>query len=392
MRRFIPFQPNEIINGTYGEWIILILLCGLFIAIAGAVLPKRLTEKRYGKALVVFTGLILGFGLYMAKDLYNFNLESFGFLAIMLIIIVAAFVTYGLIRMGMNKALATSLTYCLVFLTFFLMTPSIFDSIAQSLPILNLIFIFAAIYLFGNMLFKMFISPKPATALARDLAHADVPPQDQSEIEKEIDFEKKERKLVKGQTIKLTKKELKSIDHIYDYLKEIEKSLKQSEGMQITEDQKQHIAEALHRIGKTREDFLKGLNLLKQHVKHYRARDQNKINELQKRFYAAKEGNKKHRIKKEVLLEKRKLEIFEFFNSHYNKIMNFLNDFDLQIQKAVIYIKENNTKGAIHPVQTARNHMNIVWHVLKELKKHELYLLRISKKEEKILKKEKKGN
>ena len=69
LRNFMPVDPHELLSGTYGEWVKIILFCGLFIALAGAVLPKRLTEKRYGKALTVFTGLILGLGLYTAQNL-----------------------------------------------------------------------------------------------------------------------------------------------------------------------------------------------------------------------------------------------------------------------------------------------------------------------------------
>jgi len=169
LRRFTPIDPHDLITGVLGEWLQIILFCGLFIAIAGAVLPKRLTEKRYGKALVVFTGLILGIGLYMAKNIYNFNFESFGFLAIWLIVILTGFVAYGLMRMGMRGDIALSLTYIVIFLTFFLMTPTLYDSIATSFPLLNGIFILAFGYMVVTLLIKMFGKGKSSKELARDL-------------------------------------------------------------------------------------------------------------------------------------------------------------------------------------------------------------------------------
>ncbi|MFC1813663.1 hypothetical protein ACFL03_13345 [Thermodesulfobacteriota bacterium] len=385
----MPVEPTELLRGPVGEWVIVILLCALFIAIAGVTLPASLTEKRYGKALITIVGLILGVGLYMAKDLYNFNLESFGFLAIALIIIVAMFVTYGLIKKGASKTVASAVTYCLMFLTFFLMTPSIFDSFAKSFPLLNLFFFLAFFFVIGKLILTFFKHPKDTYDSARDLSHANIEQPDAELIEREIDDEEKERKQVKHKTIRLTKRELREIDDISDNLKEIEKILKHSDA--ITEEAKNDIAQTLSKIGNMEADFVKGLNLLKQHVRYYRARDQNKIHELEKRLSQAKDDLKTHKIKKELHLEKKKLEIFEFINEHYDKIMKFLEDFDLQIQKAVIYIKENDPKGAVHPVQTARNGMNIIYHILKDFKKHEFYLLNLSKKEEKILKKEKKG-
>ena len=387
LRKFTPFKPSEIIN-VYGDWIILIFLCGIFITIAQTFLPERITSKRSGKLLSTFIGLSMGIGLYSARKAYNFNFESFGFLGIVLIVILLAIVTYGVTSMKMKKSHAVALTYCVMFLTFYLMTPSIYDSFAGSLPILNLLFVIAGIYFIVTGIFGSLITPKSTATSAANLAHADINPQDQPLIEKEIGEEEQEQKLIKGKTLKLTKRELKEIDHIHDHLKEIEKILKSSDA--IYEDERQEIALELSRIGRTKEDFLKGLNLLKQHAKHYRARDQNRIQELRSRYHDTKDELKRHRIKKEAHLEQKKLEIYEFINSNYDKITKFLNDFDMQIQKAVIYIKENQPKGAIHPIQTARNHMNIVWHILKDFKNHEQYLLKLSKKEEKILKKEKK--
>jgi hypothetical protein len=152
LRLIGPMGPEEFLSGAWGEWVLIIILCGLFIAIAGAVLPKHLTEKRYGKALVTFIGLILGGGLYLAKDLYNFSLESFGFLAFGIVIIIAAAVTFGLTRIGFSKSTSIGLSYCLVFMTFAMMQPSLFDSIARTLPILNLIFYLMFFFMLGKLI------------------------------------------------------------------------------------------------------------------------------------------------------------------------------------------------------------------------------------------------
>lgn len=156
IRRFMPHGPLELLRGPFGEWVVLILLCGLFIAIAGAILPKRLTEKRYGKGVTIFVGLILGIGLFMSKKLLNFNLESFGFLGIFIIIILMFLVTYGLLKMQFNKDMALGITYCMIFMTFYIMTPSLFDTIADSLPILNGIFFLTFFYILGKTIFNLF--------------------------------------------------------------------------------------------------------------------------------------------------------------------------------------------------------------------------------------------
>lgn len=151
----MPYGPLDLLRGPIGEWIVLILLCGLFIAISGAILPKRLTEKRYGKAVTIFVGLILGIGLFMTRRLYNFNFESFGFLSIFIIIILMFLVTYGLLKMQFNKDMAIGVTYCMIFLTFYIMSPSLFDTFAETLPILNGIFFLTFIYIIGKLIFNM---------------------------------------------------------------------------------------------------------------------------------------------------------------------------------------------------------------------------------------------
>ena len=389
LRKFMPVDPHELLSGTYGEWVKIILFCGLFIALAGAVLPKRLTEKRYGKALTVFTGLILGLGLYTAQNLYNFNFESFGFLAIWLIVILTAFVTFGLMRMGMRKDIALSLTYCVMFLTFFLMTPSIYDSIAGSFPILNLAFLLAFLYLAGTLFYKMFAHKKDTLKSAKELKDVEITQPDEPEIKKEIESEEREEKDMKHKTLKLTKTELKEVERIDHYLKQIISTLEKSDT--FTEDQKQQIANALLTIGRTKEDVERGLELLKRHIENYKYTDRSKQNELRDRFKKAGTKDKRKEIQKEWLLEKRKIEIYFFIDSENAKILQFLKTFDSLIHKSVDLMSQNKPAAAAQVIQLARKHLATIKDILIKLKKYEKYILKVSGKTQRIMKQEKQG-
>jgi len=389
LRKFMPIDPHELLSGTYGEWVKIILFCGLFIAITGAVLPKRLTEKRYGKAVTVFTGLILGLGLYTAQNLYNFNFESFGFLAIWLIVIITAFVTFGLMRMGMRKDIALSLTYCVMFLTFYLMTPSIYDSIAESLPILNLAFLLAFLYLAGTLFYKMFAHNKATLSSAKELKHTEISQPDEPEINKEIQSEQIEEKNIKHKTLRLTKRELKSVEHIDHYLKEIISTLENSDN--LTEDQKQHIANALLTIGKTKEDVERGLKLLKRHIERYKYSDRSKQNELRDRFKKAATKDKRKEIQKEWLLEKRKIDVYIFIDEQNAKILDFLKTFDSLIHKSVDLMSQNKPAAAVRVIQSARQHLTKIKDILVKLKRYEKYILKVSGKTQDLMKKEKQG-
>jgi hypothetical protein len=343
----MPISPKELLAGAYGEWIILIMLCGLFIALSGAVLPERLTRSRQGKALYTIVGLILGLGLFASRKLFNFNLESFGFLAIWLIIILAMFVTYGLAKTGMRKDLAFTFSYCLMFMTFYMLTPSMVDVISEKVPLLYFILLIAFVYLVGNLVFKMFKNPNMTLRDATQLAKSKLKQPDEPQIEKEIKHEKQERKLIKSRTLKLTKRELKSIDDIKHHLEEILHFLKDAD--QLTEVQHQYIAKSLREIAISKEQFQRGMKTILAYIDKFAAGDEAKANELRSRYHATKDEKKKSEIGKEYQLEKRKIEIFDFWKNHEGNVTQFLNHFDQYIHNAATFMEQNNPKESINP-------------------------------------------
>lgn len=259
LRRFMPHGPLELLRGPVGEWIVLILLCGLFIAIAGAILPKRLTEKRYGKAVTTFVGLILGIGLFMSKKLLNFNLESFGFLAIFIIIILMFLVTYGLLKMQFNKDMAIGITYCMIFLTFYVMTPSLFDAIADSLPILNGIFFLTFFYIIGKTLFNAFRGTGEGFKDKIKSTFID-PSSDDQPIQA---FRKRSKKInLKGVTMKSITELKTEYDKIMDELKKLNGWMDDTQAKDTTK--------VLTRISKTKPYLEKAYEKLTQRILTYK--------------------------------------------------------------------------------------------------------------------------
>jgi hypothetical protein len=274
------------------------------------------------------------------------------------------------------------------YISIWAVSPSILDTIDEVFPLLNIILLFLFIVSVIKAMAVFINNSKSPISMANELFHKKIKPKDEVEIEKEIDYEKQERKYIKAKTIRLTKRELKTVDHIDHYLKEIENVL--TEGTSLTDYQKKHIVNALFVIGKTRNDFLKGLERLDLHIKRYKGGDEVKVNELRKRFHETQERKKKVEIQKAWLIEKKKLEIYDFLKANNEKIVGFLKTFDLHIQKAVRLIEINNPTGARYPIKTARNNIGTMKDVLKKLKRLEFYLLKFSKNEERTLQNEKK--
>lgn len=388
LRRFIPIDPKELLSGTYGEWIILIMLCALFIALAGATLPERLTRSRTGKALYTIIGLILGLGLFMTRRIFNFNLESFGFLAIWLIIILAAFVTYGLAKAGMRKDLAVTFSYCLMFMTFYMLTPSLVDVISNRIPLLYGLLWIAFIWLVGNLMFKMFKKAGPMQD-AETFAKTKLRQPDEDQINEEIKHEEKERKLIKSHTLKLTNRELKSIDDIKHHLEEILEILKDAD--QLTELQHQHLAKSLREIAISKDQFQKGMKLIEDYINRFSAGDQEKLHDLNRRYHATNDKKKREDIRREYNLEKRKLDIFDFWKSHEGNVNQFLMHFDNYIHTAATAMEQNRPKDAIEPIKSAVQIISRLHAVIKKLKSHEKYILKLSKTEQKVEEKERVG-
>ena len=266
LRKFMPYGPLELLRGPIGEWVVLILLCGLFIAIAGAILPKRLTEKRYGKAVTTFVGLILGIGLFMSKKLFNFNLESFGFLAIFLIIILMFLVTYGLLKMEFNKDMAVSISYCMIFLTFYIMSPSLFDTFAETLPILNGIFFLTFLYIVGKLFFNMV---KGTGGDIKDRIRSTFIDKEKAKDYGSMAPEQEKTLKRIGGTVKIKDATLKSmlkIKHRYDWI------IKELDGLEgwMDEDLAGAATKALKEVAKTKPIVRKGYDRLTATIVRYK--------------------------------------------------------------------------------------------------------------------------
>ena len=388
---FTRIKPGPFIS-RYQDWIVFTLLLFFFWAVVGIALKRRFEQSRYLRTLITVVALMLSIGTYYSiyRGWLHLSLQGFGMLGAFLVFILIFFVIFGLIKgYGVKTWNALPIGYSLFYISLWSVSPNIFDTIAKTFPLLNGILLVLFIASIIKSITAFFRHSKSPLSSARELSLAKIRPPDEPVINKEIDFEKNERKHIKKKTIKLTKRELKSVDHIDHYLKEIENVLKESDA--LTNNQKNHIVSSLIEVGKTKSDFQNGLALLTRHISRYREGDRNKIQELRQRFHKANDRRKKIEIQREWLFEKKKMDIYDFINSHNEKIATFLTTFDGLIQQSVKFIKQNRPDKAASQVETSRTYLNGMKDILKKLKHHEFCLLKVSKKEEKELKKEKKG-
>ena len=402
LRSFHPIEPKFILSHAWGEWVLLILFCGLFIALASAILPKRLTEGNAGKAICIILGIMMGIGLFMMRSLYHFNLESFGMLAVGLIIILAVFVTYGLTKFGMSKTTAVALTYCLVFLTFVMPEPSIFDAFAETLPILNLLFYVAFIIMAGKLFIGMFGGfAWSAGDAAKDLKRMSLDEKglagndpekarETQEVEKDIKDDEREDKAIQYKTFEVTRKELKTIDDIYLHLKEITDTI-QKKGNSLQESDKAGMLAALRTIQKDEYILLGGLIAIRNHAKAYKLKHKRDITEIEDRLKKTRSPKQKKILSEELTYQNKMIEAIEYLDKYEARVFEFKKAFDRLLYMAVERLKAKNAGEAIAYIKSAQLEIAKIRFIYEKQMQLEHYIVKINKKTIDSLKEEKKA-
>lgn len=392
LRKYAPIDPGEMLSGNLGEWIIITLLCGLFIAIFGAVLPKHLTEMRYGKALVTFLGLIFGLGLYLAKDLYHFDLESFGFLAFGLMIVIAVIVTFGLTRIGASKPTAIALSYCLVFLTFVMREPSLFDSIAETLPILNLIFYLMFFYMVGKLIFGMVSHKHTALYALKKIKDFDfkgpMPKETVKQIDSEVATDKLEDKEIKKVAMKLTKREINTTNDMRSDIDDMQRLIR-TKGKNIDKDEVGELQKRLRRLRNEEGVLIRGLELIPRQLNLYKLRHTKQLEIERNRLHEAKDKEQQKHLHKAVYNHKKALEIIDNLKRHNDRAINDKREFDRNLYAAMLRIKERKPEESVQLLNRSKRYLDELRKIYENQRRLENDLIYINKTTIKELKCEK---
>lgn len=386
VKKFHPVSPRGNLNGPYGDWILLMIFCGLFMAVSGAVLPRQLVDKRYGKGVVVCTGLILGIGLFKAKEIYNFNLESFGFLAIWLIIVILGFVIYGLIKIGVAKDTAVSMSYCIMFLSFFLLSPSMFDAIAESFPLVNLIFVVLFFYMIGKPLFAM-VKTKNLSKVAKKVKKMNFLSDQDVEIDQEEKEDRKEIRDIKKAAVPVTKKEIKSVSDIKRMMDDIVKTVQEKNGALSSEDKVQ-IVRDLKQINQSESVLKNGMVFIRRHANFYNQHHRKDLREIHQRLTKSISKKQRDILQEEIQFHQTMLQAISFLDTNESKTTHFCNSFNSLIQRAIERLSVQNVDDAIVYLTTAKNNLDKMAAVYEKQKWFEGFIIKSYRRLLKDLKRE----
>ncbi|NIM03816.1 hypothetical protein GTN66_06695 [bacterium] len=375
-----PFEFLDI-GGVYDRYaaaIDFIIAFLLFLGISKVTLGRRF-EGRGGKLVITAVALALSVGFSLIEREANFSLRSFGSLGVLILIFLISIVLFNLFRTaGVSKTSSFCLAYIIVYLSLRLISPAIFDWIAQTAPWINGILGLAFVVSGIKLVLSLFRSRKFVESLPAKLR--DVGPLE-NEVQHEIEEEDSEKNLVKGKMRKLTKKDLKRSEDIIGYLKHIIKVIDECgnipEGKEQVSKELRRTAEGEHYIlGKL--DYLEKLNAkIERH-------DTARLGELEQKYGLAS-GKQKSLLRKEIGIEYQKIKIEEGIKNLKQRILKLTQGFNNSVNTAVDCLQEENyTQDAKKHLNEAISYEAAMNRLFNDISKLENSLIALAKRTKKI--------
>ena len=227
---------------------------------------------------------------------------------------------------------------------------------------------------------------------AKEISSTPVTTQDEPEINHEIKDDKKENKLLKGKTLKLTKYEINTIDDMENSLEHLVKTIK-SHGTNITQEETLEISKLLKTIAEKENILISAMPKLKRQAEIYKSKHRKDINELQKRYSEAKNNPKQQKaIQEELHYQKQMIQLLDFIETYEKRIIEFTQNLNQTISKAMQKLRSLYPHDCIEYLEYAKKEIAGMKHIFKKQKELEKYILKLNKKTIKDLKKEKTSN
>jgi hypothetical protein len=389
---FRNISPGQFIS-RYSDWILFTLLIFFFWSVVTIALKKRFGDSKAFRFLTTSTALMLAVGTYymIYKGKLHLSLAGLGMFGTMLILIVIFFILFGLQRnYGMKVSISLPLGFVLFYISIFALTPNIMTNIQHIFPLAKPIMaILFAISLF-RLLTAFFRHSKPnLQEIANNFKRIPATVQDEPEINQEIKDDKKERKLLKGKTLNLTKMEIRTIDDIENGLIHLIKVIKEND-KNISKDETYQISQILRQISQKENILLGSMPILKKQAEIYKSKHRKDITELERRLHEAINNPlQQNLIRQEIGFQKRMIEVLDFIETYENRIPEFTQTLNQAISKAILKLKSIHPHECLEYLDYARKEIESIKHVLKKQKELEKYVLSLNKKTIKDLKKEK---
>jgi hypothetical protein len=375
-------KPGEILS-KYSDWLYFTLVLVFFVSISGIALRKHF-EKPYVKPLIISVGLMLTFSVFRYRERLTAIFEGWGILGTILLVAIVGIIPYGLARgFGIPGGKAFYLTYILFYILSWVKFPVVYHSLAdQNLGLVNL----GLLVLFFVAIFKLVkFSKLPSLDPTKFESARPV----RSAIDQEVQVEGDENRLIKSRAEKMTKIEIRSVEDIAEALAEIQQIVSTRRNA-LTQEERERIARILKDISKDEDIFKKSLKNLQELFLRIDAVDAKHLQELRERM-AKVDGKERQVVKTEIVEEEEKIRIEKAILEFERKLGQYLNSFNKFILEAVEHLKRSlYPYDANAPLSQARAVLKGILEMAKETKLLEDRLIKLTKTERKLLKKEQK--
>ena len=385
-----PFEYLEI-SSLYAHYAVIIdavISFFIFFGVTKVTIGRRF-EGRGGNAITIGVGLALSIGFLVMEKTLNFSLQSFGPLAAAIILLLVGFVLYGLLHaLGFSHMNAICLAYVINYLSLRMVSPTIFDWIADTAPFINGIlaigFLIALIKLIISLFSRSSINSL-SSKLSKVPASLNFKPYSEN-YDKEISEDKEEVNLIDSKLIQVTKKGIKDSDEMINTIKEMIRVLEKygSSPHAIRE-----ISNAINKIKEKEHYALVYLNYINKILDSVGRFDHDFYIRLKAEYEAIQGGKQKEFKKKEIEAEEKKREIEDALKKFENLFPQHIQGFNNALANTIWSLRNNNSQKAIEYLQLCLNVEEKIKEIFVRMKDMEGVLKKMTKRNLKFLKKEK---
>ena len=389
---FRTINPGQFIS-KYSDWILFTLLIFFFWSVVNLALRKHFENSRAFRFLATSTALMLAVGTYYLTYLgkLHLSLAGLGLFGAILILIIIFFILFSLHKhYGLKTSISLPIGFVLFYISIFAVTPNVMDNLNDIFPLAKPIMAILFAVSLLKILTAFFRHTNPSLRqAAKNLKSMSETINGEPDINKEIRDDKREEKLLKKQTMKLTKAEIRTIEDMQNFLVQMINLIK-DKGNTLSQDETYQIGKILRNMGEKESLIVGAMPTLKKHAEFYKKHHRKDISELEKRLRDSINNPKQqNRIREEIGYQKRMLEILDFIEEYENKILGFAKGFSQKISTGIQKLKSHYPKDCLEYLEFGKKELDNIKHILKKQNELEAYVLKINKKTVKNLKKEK---
>jgi hypothetical protein len=383
-----PFEYLDI-SSLYSQYSLIIdavIAFFIFFGIAKVTLGNRF-EGRGGKAIIIGVGLGLSIGFLLMEKTLNFSLRSFGPLAVGIILILVGFVFYNLLlSLGFNHTNSICLAYIIDYLSLKLVSPTIFDWIAQTAPFINGILGLGFLIALIKLLFSLFSRNSLKSITSKLPSKIDFKANTEN-LDQEMNEEKEEGTLIRSKVIKSIKKEIRDSDEMIATINEMIKTI---EEYGTTPHGIREISNCLAKLRDKKHYAMIYFDYINKIMEKVGSFDNEFLTSLKAEYETAQGKEQKRLKKKEIETEEKKREIEEVIEKIEKLILQYTKQFTQLINYAVQNLRKRNPNESIKCLKESLQTEVKIKGLFEQMKDLEGDLKKLTKRNFKYLKKEKK--